>query len=297
MSSGRLAERPEGDGVDLALEARCAYGRTVNADTWCWRTVCLAILALVALTNVSAHGGEGELPFDGEDLALPGEEEAGEEKPWWERPKEEYTLEQVRIYQSFVYTPGQRNPFQFRLPITEEEEEGEGAKPPGTGEGTSGSRRPEPPPADEQNQYLMEQLLRIELRMLGQEYKKAIKACEEVRTTVMDAWGGPPTRQDNYRLFQKIVAYSRTAKRLQQALETRKEFENLSIDVKGIRWTPQGSSALINHKIYESGSVLEDLSGSAPVQIEMITEDSVLFLYKGQRFRKALVEGIEQQMK
>ncbi len=220
--------------------------------------------------------------------------EEAEKDEYWKKPPEEWSLDQVREFQSFTYIRGGRNPFNFRLPAKSKAGEG---KQQDVNNQKVNSRKGVAPSAKDQRKYFIEQILRVELLIVAHDYKSAMAVCEKVRNTVMNQWGGPPSQQENYILFQKLLSYEKTAKRLQRALETRKEFESFIIDIRGIRWTPQEATVLIGDKIYEPGSMLKDIRSAAPVQVEMILEDAVIFIYKGQRFRKSVVPEIENQEK
>jgi hypothetical protein len=229
----------------------------------------------------------GEMPMPG-PAPQPGEEK--KEPETQERKKlVDMDLDELRAFQAFKYVPGGRDPFTFRKAKAEEKKQVD------YNQDNRTEKTPSifPPSTEEQARFLMEHRLRLEFLLLAHNYDDAIRVGETVRATVTTEWGGPPTNVDNNRLWRKILSYEKTARRLRQARETRREFEALQLEVKGIRWTPQGAAVLINEKVYEPGERVDGLRSKSPLQIEVIEEGAVVFIYKGQRFRKEIVAESE----
>jgi hypothetical protein len=256
----------------------------------------LLLLSLLAGMHLPAAAGEqpawleapAEETFTGEEAPTPEEigevplrRTGGSGETWFRKPVFEMNLRELLAFQSFYYTSGGRDPFFFSKPPEREEGDlGMGEMP------VIPPPAPPPPTAQEKFDYLVKQKVRIELLLLLHDYDQAMTVSNEVRRTVEGDWGGAPTEPENNRLWRKILSYRKTARRLKQARETRQEFEAANIAIGGIRWTPTDQGALINDRIYEPGEVLEQPIGGERVQIESIEEDSVVFIFKGRRFRR-----------
>lgn len=221
--------------------------------------------------------GFGNAVFAEQTRPRPGARGAKEEE------KEPETLQELQSYQSFTYVSGGRDPLTIRLKT----EAGTGVV---EGDDDDDDRDVRTDP-EQMKQLLRESIARVETLMLSHDYKAAIAVLGDVRNEITAAWGGAvlvDRDPEVNSLYRRVLAYERTAKRLQQLEEIQDEFRSLNIEITGIRWTPKGSSALINGVIYESGGEIKEKGLGARVQIESIEESAVVFIYKGQRFRKVV---------
>ncbi|MBN2712448.1 MAG: hypothetical protein JXR97_08480, partial [Planctomycetes bacterium] len=210
-----------------------------------------------------------------------------------EENQEPDTLEALMDHQRFAYISGGRDPFTFRNKTEEESAGGAGVTKAGAGDVTS--KLKDMIKKEDRVNYLAGVIEIMEIQILDHQYAKAIEAGDAAKKKMAAVWGGErmmDTDPDVNDLYRKMLSYERTAKRLQQALDIKKEFEGLNIELKGLRWTPSGSAVVINGEIYEPGGIVRFKdAGATPVQIEVIEEDAVVFIYKGQRFRKVVGEA------
>lgn len=248
---------------------------------WAPRTVPVRALFRLGLLGVCLLMATAGVAGEARPRPAGGEEEAEAEAP--------KTLYEMQQFQSFTYVSGGRDPLTFRV------------RPEGAAQETAADDRTNfrttGPVVDpkEKRKLLREALARVEPLLLAHDYKSAIKVCVEARSKIASTWGGEgriDQDPDVNRLYRRALAYERTAKRLQQAVEIKEEFDDLRLQIDGIRWTPTGASALINGTIYEAGGVIQEKGVATQVQIETIEENGVVFIYKGQRFRKTIGTGV-----
>ena len=194
------------------------------------------------------------------------------------------SLKDLRDFQKFVYLPGGRDPFTFRVRIEKAKAADRGVGEEGTTTGPIDDTTEEQKVA-----MLRRKIAAVEnLIMRMHDYEAAMKECEEVRKEVTAGDSGSIFTSSPIlnQLYRKILSYERTAKRLQQAVEIREEFGKLNVEVKGVLWTPVSALATVNDTVLRSGGQVKDTGAGSPVLVVSIHEDSVVFTYKGQRFRK-----------
>lgn len=245
------------------MTGKCRIGNTILRG-------CAALLLLVMLGQAGALAGQPVRPVPG--------------KPGAGQAEEMESIDDLQKYQSFRYIGGGRDPFTFRK-AKEVIEEAPGF------EGDAGGAGPQPEPQkdltpEKMRAYLIAFVRQIESLMLIHNYKDALQRAQAHRDTIASKWDLGADAELN-RLFRRLSVLQQTAKRLLNQQEIKAEFDKLNLSIGGIRWTPTGSAALINESILEPGAVIR-MKGRQPVQIETIEEDGVVFIYKGQRFRKTM---------
>lgn len=88
----------------------------------------------------------------------------------------------------------------------------------------------------------------------------------------------PSLSERKAELLDKAAAIDRSAK-------TRAEFMSRDIKIYGIAWSPNNPAAIINDRSYGEGDALDELT-----RIEKITQDRVVFKYKGESVAKSLTQ-------
>jgi len=193
------------------------------------------------------------------------------------------SMSELRDYQSFFYAAGMRDPFTYRKGKDPETVTTTTVSSGGTGKIEV---KDNAPTIAEQRRFLRESIMRAELLMLAHDYKNVIAISDDAQKKIVDDWKITRLVPDLQQMWNDLkYDYGMTAKRLQHAEDTRREFAGLNLQVLGIRWTPQGAAALVSGRLYEAGEVIEDLKIEERVHVAEIEERAVVFMYKGQRFR------------
>lgn len=231
----------------------------------------------------AADGGAKSVDDESDDEAANGESDDKD------KPLSAMSISELMRYQSFNFYGGGRDPFCFRKKVVKEAATAEtpNGEPVAVNRLTEWSK-------DKIQDFLVSKATVIEELIRMHDYKQAVTESEQVKSLAGEKWGGRPSDPEMDRIYQRVLSYGRTAARLNQAEETRKEFEELPITIKGIRWSPQGSLAIVNDQICEPGAALTNLPGKAQVQVETIDAGGVSFVFKGQKFRKAIDQEEEK---
>jgi len=219
------------------------------------------------------------------------EKDSGEKvsKPAPQKSLYDMSMSELRDYQSFFYASGMRDPFTFRKG---KEPETVQVKVVPTSTTSPIEIKSNAPTIAEQRRFLRESIMRAELLMLAHDYRNVITIAEDAQKKIVDEWKLEKLVPDLQQMWNDLkYDYGMTAKRLQHAEDTRREFAGLNLQVIGIRWTPQGAAALISGRLYEAGEVIEDLEIEERVHVAEIEEQAVVFMFKGQRFRVAVGAG------
>jgi hypothetical protein len=207
--------------------------------------------------------------------------------------KVEYSVYDMRLddlqkYQRFVYVPGGRDPFTFRLRTIRKDEmklqnvQGKG--------GQGGDSLLKAPDEKEQIKKLKGWMLSARSMLIAGEFKSAQNVCA-LAVKEVNSWGGTSgiTAQN---LFERIMNIRETSRRLFNQQEIIAEFESLNIEIGGVRVSEKGTAALINEKIMEPGMTIA-LENGTTIQIDSIHEKNVIFIYKGQKLSKKV--GIKEE--
>jgi hypothetical protein len=250
------------------------------------RTAGLLLIGAVLAGCVTAFGGE--LEWNGDGAQPNAGESADGVSP------EQMDLEQLYNYNQYVYvSTGGRDPMTYRLPLVREEEtpaEDEGVTEPTEATQPTAVVGPQIPTAAEQRTRLSTAYSVARARIIYGAYEDALSSANDALEKV-DEWGGPMKLEEGAtQYYERLVSLRATAQRLANRKSIREEFMALPIEIRGIRWSPRGSAALINQEIVEAGMMLK-LESGALIQVERIEEDGVVFMYKGQRLRKGMASA------
>ncbi|MHC4886058.1 MAG: hypothetical protein ACYTGH_13335 [Planctomycetota bacterium] len=190
-------------------------------------------------------------------------------------------LNELRDHQRYVYVPGGRDPFLFRIPtVTERKEPAKVAGP----KISQGPIEQAIPLDEEQLRQLTSFYYTARYEMIEGSYGKAVKTCNKANEEVTK-WGGLPER--GHRVYTNIMRLRETAKRLENREAIIKEFSALSVFIDGTRVSANGAAALINgHTVVIEPGMRVSVGKDSELQVESIEIDGVVFIYKGQRLRK-----------
>ena len=222
------------------------------------------IVCLVVGIALSATGGE-----------WPADDETAQPK----KTLATMTLDELRAFQAFFYISGGRDPMTMRLPPKRIQQAPEA--------GRAGGPKPALTP-EEMESFLVRALAEAEVLLTLKDYDMLLKTGGEAIRVVEEEW--PPLKADPPQLrqmFETLLAYRRTAERLKRQEEVTAEFNRLNIHVQAILWSPTEARIVVNGMVAEAGEKLRGDRGLSEVRVEAIEPKSVLFVYRGQRFRMA----------
>lgn len=206
--------------------------------------------------------------------AATGTAAAGQPAPAADDPAADMTIEELRAFQSYFYSSGGRDPLTMRLPTDSE-----------LGlirrEGPRKASTPE-----EREQMLSAWIGKLEDELKTRDYDAALATALEATGVIDNEW--PPVKPENTKLnemSERIRDYSRLALRLKAREEVAAEFKALDLRIEGVSWSPSDAKAMVNGRMLSAGEVLLDTRKEGDLRVEMIEERSVVFQYKGNRFR------------
>lgn len=227
--------------------------------------------------------------FAVDEFDAPAETEKPEEKPVVQKDPSQMNLNELQEYQKFVYVPGGRDPFTFRLPERKPENiiEREGEKEDDTIAKQSGM------PSEKQQELKMEQWFTLcRNYLIASAYKDAIDVGESAKENI-EKWGGISSLKAQ-KLYERITSLKQTAIRLLNKEEITNKFAQLPIIINGIRIAESGSAALVNDNIVEIGMTLK-LENGEQLQIDSIKKNGVVFIYNGLKLMKEIGEETTEE--
>lgn len=204
---------------------------------------------------------------------------AGQQAVQAPSPFENFSVEQLMAYQEYYYVSGERDPMTMRLPTESE-------KKPKTTVATAKDRYPT---IEEMERFLKASLLGIEESLNKNDYAKALEVSQMAIKKVDEEW--PPLKAEPpqlRRMDEQIRNYRSLADRLKREADIAKEFEQIDLAVNGIMWAPLSAKAIVNNKLVEAGEILSSIRKENDLSVESIEEKSVLFQFKGQRYRRGV---------
>lgn len=189
-------------------------------------------------------------------------------------PTENMSIEELRLFQGYVYASGGRDPLTMRVPTADE----------------LGFGRREPtrkaPTIEDQAAMLASWIGRIEDLFKVQDYEGALGVAGEATGVMDNEW--PPIRAEHaelVRMAESVRNYNRLAARLKGQKEIADEFDALDLRIEGVAWSPTDAKTMVNGKMASAGEVLLEIRREGDLRIEAIEERGVVFQYRGMRFR------------
>ncbi|MHC4870308.1 MAG: hypothetical protein ACYTFY_00520 [Planctomycetota bacterium] len=190
----------------------------------------------------------------------------------------EMNLKELQEHQKFVYVPGLRDPFTFRIAKKKKVEHKE------IEEVEIHETKSTGMPSDKQQEEKMNEWYALTRNfMIAGAYKDAISSGDNVKSKV-DKWGGLSSIKAQ-QMYERILGLRQTAVRLANKEEITNRFLALPITVKGIRVSDTGAAALVNENIVEIGMKIT-LDDGEELQVDSIEDRGVIFIYSGLKLRK-----------
>lgn len=162
----------------------------------------------------------------------------------------------------WTWSKAHRDPLEFRPRSVESEED----PPP-----------PPPPPRDAGD------LARLAERRLGERAFAEAEALAEEGLAFLQR-SASPEEAEGRALEQKLRRIVQSARKLRARAEAEEEFCRLGIDVAGIIWESSKSVALVDGEVCRAGDIIKG------ARIEEIHPGEVVFVFKGVRVRRVLVQ-------